>query len=278
MVFRLVIFSMIFGLTYIVSSVVSAEENPVVANVNGFEIRFYQVQAAQKRLPKEFQQVPIEQIFPRLVDSLIDTYLAAASARIDKLHETKEFNTQMNWIKEQVLQRLILGKITEKAINEVDLSTLYEKEKRKLIASEQIQASHILLKTEEEAKEVITLLLKGNNFAKLAKKRSTGPSANDGGNLGFFGRGQMVPEFEKAAYELKPEEYTKKPVKTQFGWHVIKAGVRKSAEVPSFELMKPKLRNIMFQKTIADFIRDLRKSAKIELFNLDGTSSKQVEN
>jgi peptidyl-prolyl cis-trans isomerase C len=277
MVFRLVIFSMICGLVYIFSSVVLAKENPVVAIVNGSEIRLSQVQAAQKRLPKEFQQVPVEKILPRLVDSLIDTYLAANSARIEKLHETKEFNAQMNWIKQQVLQQLILGRIMEKATTDIALQDLYEIEKKKLV-SEKIQASHILLKTEEEAKEVIALLKKGNNFAKLAKKRSTGPSANDGGNLGFFGRGQMVPEFEKAAYALKPEAYTKKPVKTQFGWHVIKAGSRKIEEVPSFELMKPKLRNIIFQNTIEAFINDLRKNAKIELFNLDGTTRKKVEN
>ena len=88
----------------------------------------------------------------------------------------------------------------------------------------------------------------------------------------------MVPEFENAAFKLRADSYTKKPVKTQFGWHVIKAGIRKSSDVPSFELLEPKLRNILFQKTIAEYIKDLRKDAKIELFNIDGTPRKLLKN
>lgn len=278
MILRIAIFSLLCGCFSFTSYNVFAGEDPVVALVNGTEIHFSQAQAAHKRLPKDFQRISIEEILPRLVDSLVDTHLAAAKARQEKLHETEEFNAQMTWIANQVLQRLMLGKIMEGVVDDAAVRILYDKEVKKLSTSKQIQASHILLKTEKEAKDVIFLLVKGGEFAELAKKRSTGPSASNGGNLGFFGRGQMVPEFENAAYKLKPGAFTRKAVKTQFGWHVIKAGEQKTAKVPSFELMESKLRNTLLQETLEAFIKKLRKGSKITLFNLDGTPRKPVNN
>ena len=273
-VLRLAIFVLLGAWMAITSRPVSAEEDPVVAVVDGAGIRLSHAQAAHKRLPEQYQRVPFETIFPGLVESLIDTRLAAANARRDKLHETETFKVQLAWITDQVLQRLMLGKIMEGAVTETAVRARYEVEAKKLATAEQIQASHILLKTEKEAKEVIALLDKGGDFTELAKQKSTGPSASDGGSFGFFGRGQMVPAFEKAAYALKSGTYTKKPVNTQFGWHVIKVGERKNPDPPSFKTMEPELRNAMFQEIGADFIAKLRKGAKIALFNLDGTPRK----
>ena len=168
----------------------------------------------------------------------------------------------------------MLSKAMEKLVTDAAVRARYEEEATKLAATEQIQASHILLKTEDEANKVIALLDKGGDFAELAKQKSTGPSATEGGKLGFFGRGQMVPEFEKAAYAMKTGTYTKKAVKTQFGWHVIKVEDRKRPGPASFETMEPELRNALFQETGAAYIAKLRKGAKIALFNLDGTPRK----
>ncbi|MEE2698524.1 MAG: peptidylprolyl isomerase [Pseudomonadota bacterium] len=278
MLLRIIMFVLLFVVITLNRSNVIAAEDPIVAVVNGSEIRFSQVQAAHKRLPKKFQRIPIEEILPSLVDSLIDTHLAAAKAMQEKLDKTTEFKLQMEWIKKQVLQELILDKVLKAKVKDVNLLQLYKKEVQKLSTAEQIQASHILLKTEKEANDVISLLKKGSNFAELAKNQSIGPSASNGGDLGFFGPGQMVPEFEKAAYKLKPGTHTKKAVKTQFGWHVIKVVKRKKIEVPNFESMKSKLRNTLLQERVAAFIKGLRKGSKITLFNLDGTSRKQIEN
>jgi len=273
-VLRLAIWALLSGWVAVAARPAPAAEDPVVAVVDGVQILLSQAQAAHKRLPEQYQRVPFDVIFPGLVDSLIDTRLAAASARRDKLHETEEFKVQIAWITDQVLQRLILNKIMEKSVTDAAVRARYEDEARKLAAQEQIKASHVLLKTEDEAKQVIALLDGGGDFAELAKQKSTGPSATDGGNLGFFGRGQMVPEFEKAAYAMETGAYTKKPVKTQFGWHVIKVEDRKRTDPPSFEAMEPELRNNLFQEIGAAYIAKLRKSAKIALFNLDGTPRK----
>jgi len=271
---RLAMVALLSGWIALAASPASAEEDPVVAAVNGVEIRLSQAQAAHKRLPEQYQRVPFETIFPGLVDSLIDTRLAADNARREKLHETEKFKVQIAWITDQVLQRLMLSKTMEGTVTDAAVRARYEEEAKKLAATEQIKASHILLKTEEEAKKVLALLDKGGDFAELAKKNSTGPSASDGGSLGFFGRGQMVPVFEKAAYALKAGTYTKKAVKTQFGWHVIKVDDRKRPDPPSFETMEPELRNALFQETGAALIMKLRKEAEISLFNLDGTPLK----
>ncbi len=273
-VLRLALITLVSGWIALAARPASAAEDPVLAVVDGVEIRLSQTEAAHKRLPEQYQRVPFDMIFPGLVDSLIDTRLAAAGARREKLHETEEFKVQIAWITDQVLQRLVLSKFLEGSVTDAAVRARYEEAAKKLAASEQIKASHILLKTEDDAKKVIDLLDKGGDFAELAKQKSTGPSATGGVKLGFFGRGQMVPEFEKAAFAMETGTYTKKPVKTQFGWHVIKVEDRKRSDPPSFEKMEPELRNELFQETGAAYIAKLRKSAKIALFNLDGTPRK----
>jgi len=251
--------------------VFAAGDDPVVATVNGAEIRISQVKDAHTRLPQQYQRVPFEAIFPGLVDSLIDSLLAAEDARGRKLQETPEFKAQMARIEEQVLQRMALSKAMIDGVSDADLRALYETKVKNLAGIEQIKARHILLKTENGAKEVIAALRKGGDFAGLAKEKSTGPSASDGGNLGFFGKGQMVPAFEQAAYALKPGAFTQTPVKTQFGWHVIKVEERKKADVPSFEKMEPALRDELSQEAGSAYITKLRKGAKIARFNADGS-------
>jgi peptidyl-prolyl cis-trans isomerase C len=253
----------------------SAAEDPVVAIVNGTEIRLSQAKAAHKSLPDQYQRVPFDAIFPGLVDSLIDTYLSEIDARRNKLHETPEFKEQMARITKQVLQRMMLNKIMKEAITDAAVRARYEAEIKNVAPAEEILARHILLKTEDDAKAVIAELDKGGDFADLAKRKSTGPSAREGGKLGFFGKGQMVPEFEAAAFALKTGTYTDKAVKTQFGWHVIKVDERRKAEVPTFEKMEQGLRDAMFQEAGAAYIAKLREGAKIARFNPDGTPREQ---
>ncbi|NQV85308.1 MAG: peptidylprolyl isomerase [Rhodospirillales bacterium] len=159
----------------------------------------------------------------------------------------------------------------ENAITDAAVRARYEDEVKKVAGAEEILARHILLKTEDEASAVIAELKKGGDFAELAKKKSTGPSAGDGGKLGFFGKGQMVPAFETVAFALKAGTYTDKPVKTQFGWHVIKVEERRKATPPSFKEMEPGLRDALFQEVGADYVQKLRIGAKIARFNIDGT-------
>ena len=248
-----------------------AAEDPVVATVNGPDILLSDVRAAHQRLPGQYQRVPFETIFSGLVDSLIDTWLAAADARRQNLPEQTEFKVQMARIEDQILQRMMLSKIIKEGISDADVRSRFKQSSKEMAANEQIKARHILLETEDKAKTVIADLKKGGDFAALARERSTGPSASDGGKLGFFGRGQMVPAFEAAAFKLKKGAYTEIPVKTQFGWPVILVEDRKKSEAPKFEDVEQYLRNELSQEAGTAYINRLRGGAKITRFNADGS-------
>ena len=250
---------------------VFAAEDPLVATVNGYEIHLSQVKEAQDRLPEQYQQVPFETIFSGLVDSLIDARLAATDARAANLHKEQEFKDKMTRIEEQVLQRMVLSRAIKAGVTTAALKARYEAMNKDLSGNEQIQASHILLEKEEDAQAVIQELKKGGDFAELARKKSTGPSASSGGDLGFFSRGQMVPTFEDAAFKMKKGEFTETPVKTQFGWHIIRVVDRKKIEVPSFEEMETTLRNQLSQEAGTAYITRLRSKAKITRFKADGS-------
>ena len=246
-------------------------EDPVVATVNGEDIHLAEVKGAYKNLPQQYQQVPFETIFAGLIDSLIDARLATADARTKKIHENKEFKEQM------ALQRIMLNLGVKEGGTDAAVKARYDAAAKELAASEQVSARHILLKTEDDAIAVIAELKKGGDFVELAKKKSTGPSAATGGDLGFFGKGQMVPVFEKIAFALKKGEYTETPVKSQFGWHVIKVGDRKKQDVPSFEKMEPTIRSELSQAAGIAYITSLREGAKIARFNADGSPKEDAK-
>ena len=134
-----------------------------------------------------------------------------------------------------------------------------------------MSARHILVEKEDDAKAIIAALDKGADFATLAKEKSTDPAKDNGGDLGFFSREDMVPEFADAAFKLQKGEYTKTPVHSQFGWHVIKVEDRRTAAPPSFEDSKQQLTNELAREVIGAKIKDLRSGAKIEMFALDGS-------
>ncbi len=255
-------------------STASAAEDPVVAIVDGAKIHLSEVREMHKRLPPQYQQIPFDNIFPGLLESMVDTKLTAADARRQKVDASDEFKQQIERLEEQVLQRIMVNRTIDKGLTDKALRARYEQIAKELRGVEQIQARHILLKTEDDAKAVIAELAKGGDFAALAKTRSTGPSAPEGGDLGYFSKGQMVPEFEKAAFQLKTGEYTQAPVKTQFGWHVIKVENRKASEVPKFEEVEEGLRADLSRELGVAYVTELRKKAKITMFKADGTPAK----
>lgn len=251
-------------------TLLAEDKDPVVAVVNGHKIMKSHIEEAQQLLPRQYQQVPLEQIYPALVDSLIDTHLAAADARTKKMDQDKDFRSRMSRIEEQLLQRMVLEKEMTAAISDEALKKRYDKMVTGMASNEEVHARHILLKTEDDAKAVIKELSKGADFAELAKKKSTGPSGPNGGDLGFFGKGQMVPEFEKAAFAMSKGAVSPDPVKTQFGYHVIKVEERRKAEVPKYDAVVEQLRGEISQERGSAYVEKLRSGAKVTRFALDG--------
>lgn len=245
-----------------------AADDPVVAIVNGEKILRSDVENAQGNLPQEYQSIPMAQIFPMLLTSMIDSKLVAADARARKLDEEEEFKENVALVMDQLLERYAVQREIAAAITEEKLRAAYEASAGD--AGSEVQARHILVKTADEANAIIKSLDGGADFAELAKEKSTGPSGPRGGDLGYFGKGQMVPPFEEAAFALEPGTYTKTPVQTQFGFHVIKVEAERAARPASFEDSVEKLRSDAAQAAGGAYVERLRADAKIERFSIDG--------
>lgn len=242
-----------------------SKSNPVVAVVNGEEIRHDEVMAQAEQLPAQYRQ-RIDTIFPQLIDRMVDMQLAAQAAEDAGMADSEEVKARMAELRQQVMRDVYLQQKVDAYITEERLRAKYEAYVEKEGGQDEVKASHILVENEDKAKELIAKLDGGADFATLAKEHSTGPSASKGGDLGFFAKGQMVPAFEKAAFALDTGTYTAEPVKSDFGWHVIKVMDRRTKQPKSFEEMKPKLRQQLQREAVQETLAGLREGAEIETF------------
>lgn len=247
--------------------VLAQEGDEVVARVDGAEITRDDVVVAIQGLPAEYQQIPIETLWEPMLNQVIDRKLVVAAAQAQGLEESEAYRDQMVMLGEQVLQQLYMQDVMSAEISDEELQATYETWAADYAASgqgEQIHARHILVESEEEAQALVERLEAGEDFATLAQEASTGPSGPDGGDLGWFGHEEMVPEFADAAFALQAGEISG-PVQSPFGWHVIKVEERRSAPVPGFEEMAATLRGQIAERAIYDRIDALRADADIEI-------------
>lgn len=239
----------------------------VVAKVNGVEIRQSDVAAAKDSLPEQYRRLPLQVVFPHLLEQLVDTKLASQAAQRDKLHETDAVKKRLAMLREQVLAQAYLTGKVDGLVTDEKLRAKYQEFVKSFPEEQQIRARHILVETEVEARTIIGELKNGGNFEALAKSKSKGPSSARGGDLGYFGRQQMVKPFSDAAFALKKGEVTEAPVKTQFGWHIIKVESRRKALPPSFEKKRAELAQAEAETAFKAAQAELRKGAKIERLN-----------
>ena len=241
-----------------------AQNIPIVANVNNEDISLETMIHAMNELPPEIQSQPFMSYYEDLLERVIDIKLFAQEGKKMKLDEEPSVRAAIDFVIEKVLMQAFLSKYVQENIKEENIKASYNNFIADETSREEIKASHILMDTESEAIDVINMLNDGDDFAELAKNKSTGPSGPSGGDLGWFKRGQMVPPFEKAAFSLNKNEITQRPVQTQFGWHVIKIFDKRIPEAPSYESMKNKLIQDLERKIVSKKIQDLRNDALIE--------------
>ena len=241
-----------------------AQNIPIVANVNNEDISLETMIHAMNELPPEIQSQPFMSYYEDLLERVIDIKLFAQEGKKMKLDEEPSVRAAIDFVIEKVLMQAFLSKYVQENIKEENLKASYNNFIADETSREEIKASHILMDTESEAIDVINMLNDGDDFAELAKNKSTGPSGPSGGDLGWFKRGQMVPPFEKAAFSLNKNEISQRPVQTQFGWHVIKIFDKRIPEAPSYESMKNKLIQDLERKIVSKKIQDLRNDALIE--------------
>jgi peptidyl-prolyl cis-trans isomerase C len=247
--------------------------DPVVARVNGFELHLSDVEEARRALPEQVQrQQPAEKIYAALLDQMVGTALVAQAARKAKIQDETVVKRRLAMVQDQVMAQLYVDKIIQKGMSEPKLKAKYDKLIKDAPPREEVNARHILLANEADAKAVIDQLKKGGDFAALASEKSTDPAGKtSGGDLGWFTKEQMVPEFADATFKLKKGEITETPVHTQFGWHVIRLEDRRTAKPPAFEQVKQQLANEVARDLIGEKMKELRTTAKIEVFNPDGS-------
>ena len=242
----------------------------VVATVGEETVYLAEILQMAQRLPEQYKKLPLPAVYPSLLQRAIDARLIATAGRAAGYAENTQVKKRLHDAESQIISEIFLTEAVGDRITDEALRKRYEERKASFAGGDQVKARHILLETEEVAREVIAEMAKGGDFAALAAKHSTGPSATSGGDLGWFAEGQMVPEFSAAAFALAPGELTTEPVKTQFGWHVILVEDRKTGEAPPFEQARQQLASDMSQTILREMLEVLRKETKVEQFNFDG--------
>ena len=253
------------------SAFAQAPADPVIARIDGQPILRSEMQATMRGLPPQAQGMPIETLYPMLLERIIDLRLIGAAARGARLEDDPAVKQKIAEAADRVLQEAFLTRAVGSKVTEAALREKYKAYAAAIPGQDEVNARHILVKTEVEAKAVIVDLKKGADFADLAKKRSIDPGATTGGDLGYFTREQMVPEFSEAAFKLKKGEITEVPVKSSFGWHVIRVEDKRTSGPPAFEEVKDELSEGLSREVIQEMLQDLRAKVKVERFNLDGT-------
>jgi peptidyl-prolyl cis-trans isomerase C len=251
--------------------------SPVVARVNGHEFNREDVNKEMAALPPQLQSMPLENIYPQLLERMIDSKLVADEGKVEKFDQTEEYKDRVKRTNERILTDITLRTKVKPQVTDSALKARYDNLVSKAKNEEELKARHILVKTEAEAKAIIEQLGKGGDFAKLATEKSTDKgSATNGGDLGYFTKASMVPAFADAAFAMKNGEVSKTPVKTDFGYHVIKVEDRRKVTPVPFDKVKPQIEAKVSDEIANQYVDGLKKKAKIERFNLDGSPMKEA--
>ncbi len=260
---------LVLGLVFAAPAVVFAQDAApnlaVVAIVNGSPITENDLEMAQGDLGPQFAQLPEEQKRAAALSAAIEIRLLADKADQEGLDETEAFKNRMEFLRQRALHSAfietnIAGEVTEEAVR-----ARYDMEIAATPPTNEIRARHILVATKEEAEAIIAQLDAGGDFEAIAKEKSTDGAAAQGGDLGFFGPGQMVPAFEEAAFALEVGQFSKEPVQTQFGFHVIKVEDKRAQQPPTFDQVKEQVRTLLFRETYFAAVQALRDAATIDV-------------
>jgi peptidyl-prolyl cis-trans isomerase C len=241
-------------------------EDKVLAKVNGAEIKQSDLALAEEELAPSLAQMDPATKDENVLSFLIDMKIVAKAAEDKKVADSEDFKRRLNFTRNRLLMDSLLATEGKAATTDAAMKQVYEDASKQIAGEQEVHARHILVETEDEAKAVKAELDKGGDFAELAKKKSKDPGASDGGDLGFFTKEQMVPEFSEVAFKLEPGKISD-PVKSQFGWHIIKVEEKRNRKPPEFDQVKGQIETYVTRKAQAEYVGKLRDGAKIERFD-----------
>jgi peptidyl-prolyl cis-trans isomerase C len=254
----------VYGVNLTKPALAQKYQQIVVATVDGAEIQLDEILDLIEQLPPEYQNEPLTNYYDQMVDRVINGRLAAKAAEKSALSDDPEVIEDMRVAAQKVLADYWLRAEIAKSLTKEAIDKAYDAYVSDTASRKEVKASHILVADEQTAVSAIQKLEEGADFAELAREISTGPSGPNGGDLGYFGRGAMVPVFEQAAFALDVGSFTSAPVQSQFGWHVIKLLDKRIAEAPSIEEMSPQLEQNITNLSFARLVETLRADAKIQ--------------
>ncbi len=246
------------------------DANPVLAKVNGSEIRQSDVTLAEEELGPSLAQMDPATKKENVLAFLIDMKIVAKAAEDKKIENGEDFKKRLAFTRNRLLMDSLLASEGKAATTDAAMKKVYEDAAKQITGEQEVHARHILVKAVAEE------LKKGAEFADLAKKKSKDPGASDGGDLGFFTKDQMVPEFSNVAFALEPGKISD-PVKSQFGWHIIKVEEKRNRKAPEFEQVKGQIETYVTRKAQADYVTKLRETAKVERMDKPEESAAKPE-
>ncbi|HEV7634425.1 MAG TPA: peptidylprolyl isomerase [Bradyrhizobium sp.] len=239
------------------------DANPVLATVNGAEIRQSDVALAEEELGPSLAQMDPATKKDNVLSFLIDMKIVSKAAEDKKVENSEDFKKRLAFTRNRLLMDSLLATEGKAASTDEAMKKVYEDASKQISDEQEVHARHILVESEDDAKAIAEELKKGADFAELAKKKSKDPGASDGGDLGFFTKDQMVPEFSNVAFAMEPGKVSD-PVKSQFGWHIIKVEEKRNRKAPDFEQVRSQIETYVTRKAQADYVAKLRETAKVE--------------
>lgn len=248
----------------LLGSFTASADDAVVAKINGKAITDADLKLAEAEIGPELGNLPPPTKRRVLVEYLIENQLLATAAEDNKLASGPQFEQRAQYWRRRALRDTYFDTSIKDAVKEADAKKIYDQQVSAIKPTEEIRAAHILVKEEAKAKELSEKISKGGDFAALAKEFSIDPGSKDnGGDLGYFAKGQMVPQFEEAAFKLGKGEVSA-PVQTQFGWHIIKVSDKRDRQPPAFDAVKDRLMASMVNQKAQEVVTNLRSKAQIE--------------
>ena len=241
-----------------------AQSDKVVAKVAGVEIRESDLAMAEEDMGQQVQQLQGDAKREALISYVADVILAAKAADAKKVTDQKEFKSRIAFIRNKLAMEMLLVQEGKAAVTDAAMKKVYDEAVKQQGAEQEVRARHILVPTEDEAKTILAEIKKGTDFAEMAKQKSKDPgAAAEGGDLGYFTKDQMVPEFADQAFKMNKGDVSD-PVKSQFGWHIIKVEDKRSKPAPTFEQVKDQVEQFVTRRAQAEYITKLRETAKVE--------------
>jgi peptidyl-prolyl cis-trans isomerase C len=242
----------------------------VIATVDGEQILSSQVLHSFQQLPRQHRQRGLRAVYGQLLEELINGKLLTLHGRLNNLAGDPEVKMAVKIAEDTIVGRIYLNRLVQQSITEERLQARYDEMAKKTPSRLEVRARHILVSTEDEGKEVIKMIKGGQPFEAVAKVHSKDPAGPQGGDLGYFRQSDMVKPFADKAFAMKVGEMTETPVKTEFGWHVIKIEDRRNSSVPPFEKVRPQITRDLGRLLTVEILNAARNGAKIERFTLEG--------